>query len=134
MRLLKTVILLAGIIMGPAAIAASPEGDRYPPTIAIIIDDMGHNLYEGQRLANMEQPLTLAFLPYRKHTTSLAKMAYQQNKEIMLHAPMANTRNFGLAQGGLPPIWMKSLLPRHFGALCNLFPMSAGSTTTWAAC
>ncbi|WP_156510056.1 divergent polysaccharide deacetylase family protein [Marinobacter sp. LQ44] len=89
--------------MGPAAIAASPEGDRYPPTIAIIIDDMGHNLYEGQRLANMEQPLTLAFLPYRKHTTSLAKMAYQQNKEIMLHAPMANTRNFGLGPGGLTP-------------------------------
>ncbi|MBW4934348.1 divergent polysaccharide deacetylase family protein [Marinobacter sp. F4206] len=76
-------------------------GSSLPPTIAIIIDDMGHNLHEGERLARIDQPLTLAFLPYRRYTVPLAKLAHQQHKEIMLHAPMANTRNFDLGPGGL---------------------------------
>ncbi|AOY90382.1 hypothetical protein BKP64_18725 [Marinobacter salinus] len=90
----------------PVAAAESakrPAATSLPPTIAIIIDDMGHNLEEGERLARMDQPLTLAFLPYRRHTVPLAQMAWRQHKEIMLHAPMANTRNFGLGPGGLTP-------------------------------
>ncbi|WP_323751815.1 divergent polysaccharide deacetylase family protein [Marinobacter sp.] len=82
------------------AYSATPA-EALPPTIAIIIDDVGHNLHEGQRLVQLDQPLTLAFLPYRRHTVRLAKEAYSNNKEIMLHAPMANTRNFGLGPGGL---------------------------------
>ena len=72
-----------------------------PPTIAIIIDDMGHNRLEGERLARLEQPITLSFLPYRRHTVELAKLSHSLNKEIMLHAPMANTQHFGLGPGGL---------------------------------
>nr|WP_284709351.1 divergent polysaccharide deacetylase family protein [Marinobacter sediminum] len=90
-----------------ASAAAEPAQDSektsLPPTIAIIIDDMGHNFEEGERLANMDQPLTLAFLPYRPYTVPLAQLAWRQHKEIMLHAPMANTRNFGLGPGGLTP-------------------------------
>ena len=84
-------------------VAAEPAKQALPPTIAIIIDDMGHSLHEGKRLANLDQPLTLAFLPYRRHTDTLARLAYRKNKEIMLHAPMANMRNFGLGPGGLTP-------------------------------
>ncbi|MCL7943453.1 divergent polysaccharide deacetylase family protein [Marinobacter sp. ATCH36] len=76
---------------------------QVPPTIAIIIDDMGHNLAEGRRLIGLDQPITLAFLPYRRHTTELAEHAHRNRKEIMLHAPMANTRNIGLGPGGLSP-------------------------------
>nr|WP_193601566.1 divergent polysaccharide deacetylase family protein [Marinobacter salexigens] len=91
--------LLASLVT--SAVAADPSTRGVPPTIAIIIDDMGHNLHEGKRLANLDQPLTLAFLPYRRHTDTLARLAHNQSKEIMLHAPMANTRNFGLGPGGL---------------------------------
>ena len=126
MTLLKTVVLLAGLMVGPAVFAASPGGDQYPPTIAIIIDDMGHNLYEGQRLAQMEQPLTRAFLPFRKHTTSLAKLAYQQNKEIMLHAPMANTRHFGLGPGGLTPDMDEATLTKTLRRSLQSIPHVSG--------
>ncbi|MBS3804264.1 MAG: divergent polysaccharide deacetylase family protein [Oleiphilaceae bacterium] len=87
----------------PETREASPEGATggLPPTIAIIIDDMGHDLYQGQRLVALEQPITLAFLPYRRHTISLAESAHRHRKEIMLHAPMANTRNIALGAGGL---------------------------------
>ncbi|WP_407657964.1 divergent polysaccharide deacetylase family protein [Marinobacter orientalis] len=85
-------------------VGGEPDSSRQlPPTIAIIIDDMGHNLVEGRRLIGLEQPITLAFLPYRRHTTELAEQAHLKQKEIMLHAPMANTRNIGLGPGGLSP-------------------------------
>lgn len=102
MRLLISVLvatLLASVVRAEEPGPARKGG--MPPTIAIIIDDMGHNLYEGKRLANLEQPVTLAFLPYRRHTVALAKLAHHKHKEVMLHAPMANTRNFGLGPGGL---------------------------------
>ncbi|MBO6851906.1 MAG: divergent polysaccharide deacetylase family protein [Marinobacter sp.] len=104
MPLKRLLILVAAALAASAVSADSPgprEAGQVPPTIAIIIDDMGHNLQEGTRLANLEQPVTLAFLPYRRHTVPLAKLAHQKQKEIMLHDPMANTRNFGLGPGGL---------------------------------
>lgn len=104
---LKKLITLATLLIVSAAAKAElpgqPAAGQMPPTIAIIIDDMGHNLHEGTRLIDLEQPITLAFLPYRRHTVPLAKLAHQKHKEVMLHAPMANTRNFGLGPGGLTP-------------------------------
>ena len=102
MRVVSTLLALAFCIAA-GAVSAEPARTALPPTIAIIIDDMGHSLVEGERLANLDQPLTLAFLPYRRHTDSLARLAHKQHKEIMLHAPMANTRNYGLGPGGLTP-------------------------------
>ena len=98
---LLTLALAALTSLASGGVAADPAKGDVPPTIAIIIDDMGHNLHEGKRLANLDQPLTLAFLPYRRHTDTLARLAHSREKEIMLHAPMANTRNFGLGPGGL---------------------------------
>ena len=101
--LIASALLLAAGIM-PALAAEEPDSDRQmPPTIAIIIDDMGHNRSQGERLIALDQPLTLAFLPFRRYTTTLAEKAHKRQKEIMLHAPMANTRNFGLGPGGLTP-------------------------------
>ena len=106
MRFLPLLVFIAATAVAPVAAAESARASgktSLPPTIAIIIDDMGHNLEEGERLANMDQPLTLAFLPYRPYTVPLAQLAWRQHKEIMLHAPMANTRNYGLGPGGLTP-------------------------------
>ncbi|GGE54112.1 hypothetical protein GCM10011533_03280 [Streptosporangium jomthongense] len=100
---LANLALFALLSLVASPTVAEPASRDVPPTIAIIIDDMGHNLYEGERLANLDQPLTLAFLPYRRHTDTLARLAHSREKEIMLHAPMANTRNFGLGPGGLTP-------------------------------
>ena len=100
---LVSLALAALTSLASGGVAADPAKSDVPPTIAIIIDDMGHNLHEGERLANLDQPLTLAFLPYRRHTGVLARLAHSRDKEIMLHAPMANTRNYGLGPGGLTP-------------------------------
>lgn len=104
-RLSRLSLLLAGLsgtVIIPAH-AQSQPGETPPPTIAIIIDDVGHDRYEGERLIALDQPITLAFLPYRRYTSTLAEAAHARGKEIMLHAPMANTHNYDLGPGGLDP-------------------------------
>lgn len=100
-----SALIFSAFLLSSALAADKPQAQsrQLPPTIAIIIDDMGHNRVEGERLIAIEQPLTLAFLPYRRHTSALAEKAHQHQKEIMLHAPMANTRMFDLGPGGLSP-------------------------------
>ncbi|NWO04369.1 MAG: divergent polysaccharide deacetylase family protein [Alteromonadaceae bacterium] len=113
-----------------APLAASAGGvDRQagqPPTIAIIIDDMGYNPHEGRRLAEMDQPLTLAFLPFRHHTVPLAKLAHRHAKEIILHAPMANTRNIGLGPAGLTPDMDESTMARTLRRALQSIPHVQG--------
>ena len=105
MTLRNLASLALALCLAPLASNASGTDHEpgQPPTIAIIIDDMGYNPHEGRRLAEMDQPLTLAFLPFRHHTIPLAKLAHRHAKEIILHAPMANTRNIGLGPAGLTP-------------------------------
>lgn len=97
-------VLTFGLIaVGSASAQVASKGEQPPPTIAIIIDDMGHDPVQGERLIDLDQPLTLAFLPYRRYTRTLAEEAHARGKEIMLHAPMANTHNYDLGPGGLQP-------------------------------
>jgi len=56
--------------------------------IALIIDDMG--IQRNLSLSALQLPgaVTYSFLPFTAHTQALANLAYQQGKELMLHAPM----------------------------------------------
>ncbi len=83
------------------SVNASAESSVSQPTIAIIIDDMGNHYQNGLDLIHLPYPLTLAFLPNRKHTKKLSQIAHDHNKEIMLHAPMENILGLELGKGGL---------------------------------
>jgi uncharacterized protein len=69
--------------------------------LAIIIDDIGYNGPLGRRAADLDGAFTLAVLPFTPHTRELAQRAHGQGKEIILHAPMSNTRQMPLGKGGL---------------------------------
>jgi polysaccharide deacetylase 2 family uncharacterized protein YibQ len=69
--------------------------------LAIIIDDIGYNLALGRRAAELTGAYTLAVLPMTPHSRKLAALARAQGKELMLHAPMANSRHLPLGPGGL---------------------------------
>ncbi|MDY6798055.1 MAG: divergent polysaccharide deacetylase family protein, partial [Pseudomonadota bacterium] len=78
---MRYLALLVTLLLSATALAKDRAAEEeLPPVIAIIIDDMGHNLTEGERLIRMDQPLTLAFLPFRRHTVSLARYAHRRNK------------------------------------------------------
>lgn len=97
MRNAVTVVLGALMVL----CAGNAAGQGTPPTIAIIIDDLGLSRQAGERLLAMEQPLTLAFLPHRPYSREQARRAADNGKEVMLHAPMANEARIGLGPGGL---------------------------------
>ena len=69
--------------------------------LAIIIDDIGYNGPLGRRAVDLDGAFTLAVLPFTPHTLELAQRAHKQGKEIILHAPMSNTRHMPLGKGGL---------------------------------
>lgn len=91
--------LLLAMLGFHSMIACTQEAQQ--PTIAIIIDDMGNHWNQAERLINLPYPMTLSFLPHRKHTAALARKAFRNKKEIMLHVPMENTVGLALGDGGL---------------------------------
>ncbi|WP_369601338.1 divergent polysaccharide deacetylase family protein [Hahella sp. SMD15-11] len=89
---LSAVLLLVSLL----ARAEAP-----PPTIAIIIDDLGNQGALGERLLRIPVPMTLAYLPYRPFTERQARMAPKYGKEVMLHIPMENTKGLPLGAGAI---------------------------------
>jgi polysaccharide deacetylase 2 family uncharacterized protein YibQ len=80
-----------------SAFSATPT----TPKVTIIIDDIGNNESRGLRTVFLDGPVTLAILPNRPYSKSLAQKAHQQGKELLLHAPMENLRDMPLGQGAL---------------------------------
>ena len=64
--------------------------------IAIIIDDIGHNLRAGKRAIDIQAHLTFAVIPETQHALRLASYAHNTGKEVMIHLPMENTMNHPL--------------------------------------
>ena len=70
------------------------------PKIAIVIDDMGVNVSESERvIQTLPKEVTLAFLPYGSASLKQAKQAHHNGHEIMVHIPMEARPN---AEGHAP--------------------------------
>jgi len=71
------------------------------PRLVLVIDDMGDNRKAGLEALKLQGPVTYAFLPHSPFGAELAELAQQRGKEVILHAPMANTHNRALGPGAL---------------------------------
>ncbi len=80
------------------------------PKLVVIIDDMGNNAAQGERAVQLPGSITYAFLPFTPAAKSLAEMAHNNGKEIMLHAPMSSLYNLRLGPGALTPAMNKQQL------------------------
>jgi polysaccharide deacetylase 2 family uncharacterized protein YibQ len=80
------------------ALAGPPHA---PPSVAVILDDMGYDLARGEAALTLPQGVTYAFLPQAPHTQILASEARRQQREIMLHLPMQAMGGRPLDAGGL---------------------------------
>ena len=56
--------------------------------LAIVIDDVGYNEYQGRRAMSLPGQVNLAVLPFAPHTQSLIKQASERDIEIIIHQPM----------------------------------------------
>jgi polysaccharide deacetylase 2 family uncharacterized protein YibQ len=72
-----------------------------PISVAVIIDDVGINRENGERAIQLPGSVTYAFLPYGRHSISLANLANENGKEVILHMPMENIMARPIDPGGL---------------------------------
>tara|TARA_R110001583_G_scaffold1583_3_gene12344 strand:- start:23857 stop:24672 length:816 start_codon:yes stop_codon:yes gene_type:complete len=74
---------------------------KQPIQIAIVIDDLGNNHHDLQALT-LHPAITFAVLPYTPYAKKIAKLAQEQNRELLLHMPMqAKSHNEKLGKGAL---------------------------------
>ncbi len=73
-----------------SALAETQHANVNPgsPGIALIIDDLGNQQFQGLQAISLPGAITCAFLPSGPFTETLARKAHASNKEIMLHLPM----------------------------------------------
>ena len=93
----------AGCLFIGAAIClfAQPINAQGSYKVAIIIDDLGNNLRQGQELINLPYQLTYSFLPMRPYSKRLANLAATTGKEVMVHLPMQSATHANLGDGAL---------------------------------
>lgn len=56
--------------------------------VAIIIDDIGHDLGPVRELLKIDAEITFAILPLCRHTIDAAEAVHAAHREILLHLPM----------------------------------------------
>jgi hypothetical protein len=81
---------LLGSILGfnifTKAFASSSSNTK--PAIALIIDDIGPNIYRARQFLELNIPLTFSILPRYAHSETLAFELHEAGHDIMLHQPM----------------------------------------------
>jgi len=68
---------------------------------SIIIDDVGNNLEYGHEIITLPATLTISILPKTTYAKDLARLAKQNNKEVMLHLPMQSVQHHQRSPGTL---------------------------------
>ncbi len=76
--------LIAALLL----VLASGSTATSPPQIAIIIDDLGYRYAAGQRAIELPGPIAFAVLPGAPRSKDLARAAYANGKEVLLHLPL----------------------------------------------
>lgn len=104
-RLTSVAVALLAFLWASGAAASGPDlragtaGDL--PAISIIIDDLGNRRLDGLRAIELPGPIAYAVLPHTPYGNRLAAVAYQLDKEVLLHVPMASDEDKALGPGGL---------------------------------
>jgi polysaccharide deacetylase 2 family uncharacterized protein YibQ len=78
--------------MAQTALAQSVDASGELPAISIIIDDLGYRRLDGLRALELPGPIAYAILPHTPYAARLAGIAFQLDKEVLLHVPMQSDR------------------------------------------
>ncbi|MGB1239165.1 MAG: divergent polysaccharide deacetylase family protein [Pseudomonadales bacterium] len=69
--------------------------------LALVIDDMGHNVALNRAVLQLSGDISFAFLPHARYSKRMAIAAKALERDILLHAPMENFAQLSLGPGGL---------------------------------
>lgn len=76
----------------PKAVKEPIRSQEYVAKVAIIIDDLGYNLRNVERIYAIEQPITLAILPNLPYTKKISLDGAQKGCEVILHLPLESSQ------------------------------------------
>ncbi len=77
------------------------ETSHYAPRIAIIIDDLGNLMKNGDRIVALDAPVACSILPHTPYAVRIAKRAHAAGKEVMLHLPLQPMEEFEVVSAGM---------------------------------
>ena len=95
------------------------------PKISIIIDDIGYHYDNGIATIALQHNITYALIPFTPHVKTLAEFAKQQQKEVMLHAPM-EALNDKLIEPGLSLSMDKAAIETSLTKMLEQVPSAQG--------
>lgn len=116
---LRALFLALGLLVASVAAAAQPR-------LAIVIDDLGNRLAEGQRAVTLPGAVTCAFLPGTPHALALAELAHRTGKEVILHQPMQSVAGQALGPGAITLDMTRTAMVRTLRANLRALPHVAG--------
>jgi hypothetical protein len=67
---------------------AIPQNLGRGPKLAIIVDDLGHDLSVAEKLLSLPYPLTISVIPNLPDSAKVAEAAYKRGDQVLLHLPM----------------------------------------------
>jgi len=77
----------------PKAPPAATARKRIRGYVALIVDDMGSSLETLDELLALKEPLTISVLPYTPYAQETARVAHENNLEVLLHLPLESLNN-----------------------------------------
>ncbi|KEA63608.1 putative divergent polysaccharide deacetylase [Marinobacterium lacunae] len=99
----SVLIVLLTLLVSKLNAAPLEPWQQMGPRMVLIIDDVGTNLALGEAALALPGPVTYAVLPLTPHARHLSEEASRMDKEVILHAPMANLHHLRLGPGALTP-------------------------------
>jgi len=97
---IKRFFLRLCLIFPIAGLTANSYGEttRYA---SIIIDDIGNNKKAAQKIIALPASITLSILPSTTYATTIAQIAKDHQREVMLHLPLQSIKNHKASPGTL---------------------------------
>lgn len=114
----------AAVVVSNPALATPQQAPGI--RIAIIIDDIGYNPQTGAAAIELPGPLTFAVIPFTPHAESLASMAVNRQKEVMLHMPMEGSLGDRLDTGGITSRQSRYEVKQRIRAAFKSLPQAIG--------
>lgn len=82
-------------------LASSAVGAAPAPRIAILIDDLGHDLAAGERVLALPRAIGVAVLPQTPYARALSLRAAAEDRDLLLHLPLESLDAAELGPGGI---------------------------------
>ncbi len=97
----RILFLGLSLCIASQSVAQSTDWPGGLPAISIIIDDLGYRRLDSLRAIELPGPVAYAILPHTPYPSPLAGIAFQLDKEVLLHVPMESEQNKVLGPGAV---------------------------------